>query len=65
MKQLQRGYTTTLVLVYLAILLVGGWGWVSNIVKLVGMDAIMTGMGITRIVGIFVAPLGAVMGFMS
>lgn len=39
-------------------------GWIANIVKIVGVisDPI-TGMFILRVVGIFVAPLGAVLGY--
>jgi len=45
--------------------LVGIVGWVANIVKLIGMpfDPI-TGMGIARIIGVVVAPLGSVLGFL-
>jgi hypothetical protein len=64
MKQLQRGYAGIVLLIWAAIVIVGGCGWVSNIVKLVGMDAIATGMGIARIAGIFVPPLGAVLGYL-
>lgn len=53
-----------IVLVWLAIIIAGGYGWIMNIVSLAGMDAVLsTGMGILRIVGIFVAPLGAVLGY--
>lgn len=39
-------------------------GWVANIVKFVGLlDGGVTTMFIARCVGIFVAPLGAVLGF--
>lgn len=49
----------------LAIALLGFGGWVANIVKLFGMlDGGVTAMFIARGVGIFVAPLGAVLGFM-
>lgn len=48
-----------------ALLAVGIGGWIANIVKLVGMDQVLTtGMGIARIVGIFIAPLGSVLGFL-
>lgn len=45
------------------ILVVGFCGWVANIVKLVGAD-VFSGMEIARAIGIFVAPLGAVLGFL-
>lgn len=40
-------------------------GWIANIVKLVGsnFDPI-TGLVVARIIGIFVAPLGAVLGML-
>ncbi|MDP3972152.1 MAG: hypothetical protein Q8P61_04480 [Candidatus Nanopelagicales bacterium] len=47
-------------------LLVGGVvGWVWNIVKLaeMGVDP-LTAMFVIRAIGIFVAPLGAVLGFL-
>lgn len=41
-------------------------GWVMNIVQLVSMaDAGVTGMFILKIVGVFVAPLGAVLGWIG
>ena len=38
-------------------------GWVVNIITLFHMTAILSGEGIIRIIGIFVAPLGAIMGY--
>lgn len=65
MKKLEQGYAGVLALVYVAILLVAGGGWVANIVKLVGMDmGSLSGMVIVRVAGIFVPPLGAVMGYL-
>lgn len=43
---------------------IGGGGWIANVVKLVGSSFDpLTGMVIARAIGIFVAPLGAVLGF--
>ena len=55
----------TIVELLIALLvLVGGGGWVANIVKLVGSNFDpLTGMVVARAIGIFVAPLGAVLGF--
>ena len=40
------------------------YGWIMNIVTLVQSDIVWTsGMSIGRIIGIFVAPLGAVLGY--
>ena len=59
----QRGYTSfELTIVLIAVLALGGW--IANIVKLVGMDfGAITGLLIVRAIGIFITPLGAVMGF--
>jgi hypothetical protein len=65
MKTMQRGYTTAIVLVYVTVLLVGGIGWVWNIVKLVQTDfASLTGMIVARCFGIVIPPLGAVLGYL-
>lgn len=40
-------------------------GWVMNIVKLVGLlNGDLTLMAICRLVGVFAAPLGAILGFL-
>lgn len=40
------------------------WGWLWNIVKFVGLlDGGVTAMFVARIVGIFFAPLGCVLGY--
>ena len=63
MKSIQITSTATYLL-FLALLIAGVGGWITNIVKLVGMDfGGITGMLIVRAIGIFVPPLGAVMGF--
>lgn len=48
--------------VILSLALVGGW--IANIVKLIGgsFDHV-TGMLVARAIGVFVAPLGAVLGY--
>ena len=60
----QRGFTIIELLVAV-LLLGGGIGWIWNIVKIVqsGFD-VFTGMLIARCIGVFVAPLGAVLGFL-
>ena len=64
MKNSQRGFTL-FELVLVVLVLAGVGGWVANIVKLIGMDlGGITGMLIARAVGIFVPPLGAVLGFL-
>ncbi|CUA90975.1 hypothetical protein Ga0061061_11727 [Chelatococcus sambhunathii] len=52
-----------LVLAWLVIVLTALVGWVMNIIALVGMlDGAVTALFIARIVGVFIAPLGAVLG---
>jgi hypothetical protein len=60
----ERGYAAVLTLVYLLLFIAGAIGWVRNIITIAhsGLDQI-SGMLILRIVGIFVAPLGAVLGY--
>ena len=54
-----------LALVFLIVALVGAWGWISNIIKLASMDfGGVTGMLVLRAIGVFVAPLGVVLGFL-
>lgn len=52
------------VLFWLIVLVVVGIGWVMNIIDLLGtsFDPI-TGLAILRVVGIFIPPLGAVLGY--
>ena len=53
-----------LILAYLTLLVLGVYGWVNNIITLVQMDTLtLTGMTIARIIGISIAPLGAVLGY--
>jgi hypothetical protein len=54
------------IIAYIAIAVIGFGGWVANIVKLVNSGfevAQWGGMEVARVIGIFVAPLGAVLGF--
>lgn len=48
------------------IALVGVGGWVANIVKLINTGFVIAewgGLEVARIIGIFVAPLGSILGF--
>lgn len=59
----QRGFTAFELMV-VVLVVAGLGGWIANIVKFVGMlDGAVTAMFIVRIVGIFFAPLGSVLGF--
>lgn len=51
---------------FVVLSLVGFGGWVANIVKLIDSGfavASWGGMEVARVVGIFIAPLGSVLGF--
>lgn len=60
----QRG-NTALALFMVGLMALGAGGWIANIVKIIntGFD-VFTGMLIARCIGVFVAPLGAVLGFL-
>lgn len=59
----QKGFTAIELLIA-AVVVLGAGGWVANIVKMVGSDFDpITGLLIARVVGIFLAPLGAVLGY--
>ena len=52
-------------LFFLIVWAVAAVGWITNIVKIVGTDlTTITGEIIIRCIGIFLAPLGAVMGYL-
>lgn len=62
----QKGFAIVwfMAIVYLVIAFGAIWGWIWNIVKIIHSDfATITGMLVCRIIGVFVAPLGAVLGF--
>jgi hypothetical protein len=44
------------------LIVLGIFGWVMNIVHLIN-DEMSTGFIVARAIGIFIAPLGAVLGF--
>lgn len=51
-------------IVYLGLVIAVIYGWVANIVTIAQSDlSTITGMLILRVAGIFVAPLGVVLGY--
>lgn len=59
----QLGFTIT-ELILVVVVLGGGFGWVWNIVKIAGACCgLVDGMFVLRVVGIFIAPLGAILGY--
>lgn len=62
MRNSQKG-SVALLLLYLIVAVLSLIGWVANIVKLTGCDFSNIGAEIVlRVVGIFVAPLGVILG---
>ena len=60
----QLGFTIVKLLIVVVGVL-GFGGWIANIVKLIGSNFDpLTGMVIARAIGVFIAPLGAVLGFL-
>ena len=53
-----------IVFLWIALVIAGVVGWVLNIVDLFGSQIFpLTGETILRIVGIFIVPLGAILGY--
>ena len=50
-------------LLWLGLIILGGIGWICNIIEIAHAEMI-TGMIILRVVGIFMFPLGAVLGWL-
>ena len=51
---------------YIALIVLMLWGWVLNIIALVGMvDGGVTTMFILRVAGVFIAPLGGILGWFA
>jgi len=60
----QSGFTVIEFTVFM-LFLVGASGWIWNIVKIVHSDfGTISGMLVMRVIGVFVAPLGVVLGFL-
>ena len=60
----QRGFTLV-ELMCVVLVLIGACGWIANVVKIVGTGfADFNGMLIARCIGVFIAPLGAVLGYL-
>ena len=58
-----KGYSLVELLVFI-ILLLGTGGWIANVVKLIGMiNQDISTLFILRIVGIFLAPFGCILGY--
>jgi prepilin-type N-terminal cleavage/methylation domain-containing protein len=59
----QMGFTAIELIVVIVVLL-GAGGWIANIVKIIGtVGDLLTVMFIARCLGVFMPPLGAVLGF--
>lgn len=64
LRRCQRGYTL-FSLVIVLVWLVGIIGWIANVVRIVhALNLPITGLFVLRCVGVVVAPLGAVLGYL-
>lgn len=67
MKSYQKRYTIAsliLLIVYMLVVMLVVIGWVRNIIDIVAIVELpMTGMFVLRVVGIFVFPLGGILGW--
>lgn len=65
----KRGFTIVegiygTIMLWGAVVLLIGIGWVINIVELVGTSFDpLTGLAVLRVIGVFIPPLGAVLGY--
>lgn len=58
-------YVLTLILVWLALVISIGYGYIHNIVLLATHAGAFGICEVLRLIGIFVAPLGVVLGYIS
>lgn len=64
MKYGEQAGTVLAGMTLVVILVAAVWGWIANVVSIIGtVSDPITGMFVLRCVGIFVAPLGSVLGF--
>ncbi len=53
---------TPTVICFLLIAIASGYGWVLNLLAVINMDS-FSGLMLVRAIGIFAAPLGAILGY--
>ena len=64
MNKKEKGSTALGLLVFI-IWIAGAIGWVWNIIKIVqSYQDVVNGLFIGRVIGVFLAPLGAVLGYL-
>lgn len=60
----QNGVGGTIFLIWLVVVLTIGIGWVLNITSIIHSDfAHLTGLLVLRIIGVFIVPLGSILGY--
>jgi hypothetical protein len=47
---------------WIAVIIAMAAGWIMNIIDLINMPAGITGLFVARVAGIFIPPLGAILG---
>jgi hypothetical protein len=51
------------IIALIALFFAAAFGWGMNIYTIAHMESVISGIGIVRIIGIFLAPLGALLGY--
>lgn len=62
-----KNTSNAITLISLIIVILGVGGWVANVYKLIsnGFEiATWGGLEVARVIGVFIAPLGSILGFM-
>jgi len=66
MSKISNSFGLAGVLLYIALILAAVIGWVMNIIQIVHMsDGGVTAKLIIKLIGVFAAPLGALMGWIG
>jgi hypothetical protein len=60
----QTGYAGIVLLIWLGLIIAGVYGWIMNIVEITRSEFALTGMMVARVIGVFVPPLGSVLGYL-
>ena len=61
----QKGYTLyeMLMVAMFGVIAAGVVGWVMNIIAIIHSDFVWTSLLIIRVIGVFIVPIGAVLGY--
>ena len=63
-KERAKRISHALILAFIVIFGTIIFGWIFNIIKIFGIENILTGEGILRLIGVPLIPLGGILGFL-